>query len=553
MDSPFKNEVGERRKRRQPAALTIALVIVICLSTLCLYAAGDRLNPLAAAAALSHLYILALIAAVLRGRPWAIWGAGVASLFAYALFRPTAPAVAMVSGMFACVGGMTIAALSRLLLWRSNVQTRLKRLDEANADAQKHLNESSALFEIAREISRTFDMERLFEDVMRRLSNQLNMYRGQLLLYDRAAERFTLKCAYGITDADMERGRYRLGEKIYRQTLETGRPMAVPNMGDEPIALHQAEGGFEAAAEKRSVAFLCLPIVMEGETAGVLSVDRAPMDERTLRDDLNFLTIVASVFSQALKIQQMIEEAALHERLAALGEMSQSLAHEIRNPLGGIRGAAQLIEIGVKRMSGGQEPALSNKSAEGMLQYASIIIEEVERLNRVVEKQLRYGRSSPDMFQEIDLAEAAERALVLMKNEAQKSGAQIRRDFSENAPRVLADADQMTQVFLNLVSNAIDAMPDGGELRVSVRAVERMSGGSMRVVEACVQDDGPGVSPELRRRIFDPLYTTKRKGAGIGLALTKRIVEDHNGTIEVGEVGGGGCRFTVTLPAVQQA
>ncbi len=546
MDSPSENEVGERRRKRQPVALTIVLVVGICLSSLCVYAAGDRLNPLAAAAALSHLYILALVAAVLRGRPWAVWGAGVASLFAYALFRPNIPAIAMVCGMFACVGGMTIAALSRLLLWRDNVQTRLKRLDEANAEAQKHLSESSALFEIAREISRTFDMESLFEDVMRRLSEQLNMYRGQLLLYDRAAERFTLKCAYGLTDADIERGQYRLGENIYRQTLKTGQPMAAPNLGDKPIALH------EAAAEERSVAFLCLPIVMEGETAGVLSVDRAPMDERTLRDDLNFLTIVASVFSQALKIQQMIEEAALHERLAALGEMSQSLAHEIRNPLGGIRGAAQLIEIGVKRMNGGREPALSNKSAEDMLQYASIIIEEVERLNRVVEKQLRYGRSSPDMFQEIDLAEAAERALVLMKNEAQKSGAQIRRDFSKNAPRVLADADQITQVFLNLISNAIDAMPDGGELRVSVRAVERTSGESMRVVEAYVQDNGPGVSPELRRRIFDPLYTTKRKGAGIGLALTKRIVEDHNGTIEVSAVGGGGCRFTVSLPAVQQ-
>lgn len=544
MDSPLENEVGDGGRRRQPAALTIVLVVGICLSSLCLYAAGDRLNPLAAAAALSHLYLLALVAAVLRGRPWAVWGFGAASLFAYALFRPDTPSVAMVSGMFACVGGMTIAALSRLLLWRESVQTRLKRLDKANAEAQKHLIESSALFEIAREISRTFDMESLFEDVMRRLSQQLNMYRGQLLLYDRAAERFTLKCAYGLTDADIERGQYRLGETIYRQTLKTGQPTAAPNLGDKPIALH------EAAAEDRSVAFLCLPIVMEGETAGVLSVDRAPMDERTLRDDLNFLTIVASVFSQALKIQQMIEEAALHERLAALGEMSQSLAHEIRNPLGGIRGAAQLIEIGVKRMSGGQ-PALSNKSAEDMLQYASIIIEEVERLNRVVEKQLRYGRSSPDMFQEIDLAEAAERALVLMMDEAQKSGARIRRDFAENVPRVLADADQIAQVFLNLISNAIDAMPDGGELRVSARAVERSSGGSMRVVEAYVQDDGPGVSPELRRRIFDPLYTTKRKGAGIGLALTKRIVEDHNGTIEVGDGDGRGCRFTVTLPAVQ--
>ena len=218
--------------------------------------------------------------------------------------------------------------------------------------------------------------------------------------------------------------------------------------------------------------------------------------------------------------------------------MSQGMAHEIRNPLGGIRGAAQLLEMGVSELGGPQGE---------LAQYASIIVEEVDRLDRVVERHLRYGLGSEGAYRPLDLLEAVEGALFLVEAEASRIGVRIERAYSDDLPPVEGDMDELKQVFLNLARNALEAMPEGGGLRVEARVG---GAGSVRAVEAQFCDTGMGVPAGSREEIFDLFYTTKRRGVGIGLSLTKRIVEQHGGSIEAADREGGGSCFTVSLPAL---
>jgi len=345
--------------------------------------------------------------------------------------------------------------------------------------------------------------------------------------------------AYGLTSETIQRGRYRLAQDIYAQVMERGIPMAAPSIGDAPIVL----GAEAERMETRHVAFLCVPILMEAETVGVLGVDRAPADERTLGDDLHFLTILASVFAQALKIQQMIESAVAQDRLASLGKMARSVAHEVRNPLGGIRGAAQLLQMSVSET--GEEGEAADE-ADG---YTRIIIEEVDRLNRVVEQLLHFGSAPTEEYSDVNLSEVVERVAALVSADAAAQGIDVVRQDVTSTATLQGDADELKQALLNIARNGVEAMPDGGELRLEVTIVESDGIGTAASLEIAISDTGVGLPAASREKLFSPLYTTKQKGTGIGLALTKRIVEEHGGYITVEDVMTGGSRFRVVLPA----
>jgi len=523
--------------------LAVGLLFGVGLVNLYLYTAGADVREAGSVA--SHLFYGLVVIAALRGSragTGVVWGFSAASLFVFASVEGEWRSLMVEATLFAPLSGVTALVIRRLRVAHAEYAESLRALDAANADAQKRLAELSALFDISRMAGQTFDLEALFRSSMERLSRSLQMYRGTLVLFDPVSQELRVRYAYGLTPREIAAGRYRLGEGLYGRVFATGEPMAVPNVGDEPLPLRTTDPSSDALSlSTRSVAFLCIPIQMEGQTVGVLSVDRAPVDRRTLGDDLNFLTILASLFGQALKIQQMIEAAVQQERLAALGKMARSVAHEVRNPLGGIRGAAQLLQ-------------LSNADPETS-SYARIIIEEVDRLNRVVEQLLHFGDARPGTLQKCRLTEILERALFLSSETIAAHGVTVTRDFDPYLPDLHADSDRLTQVFLNLIRNALEAMPQGGELRLSAKTLPRESHGAhdgelLRTVEVAVCDTGEGIPPHLREEIFNPLYTTKQKGTGIGLALTRRLVEEHGGYIEVGDNVPRGACFRVMLPAL---
>ncbi|MBI2457012.1 MAG: histidine kinase [candidate division NC10 bacterium] len=227
------------------------------------------------------------------------------------------------------------------------------------------------------------------------------------------------------------------------------------------------------------------------------------------------------------------EEAARQERLAALGGMAAVLAHEIRNPLGAIKGLAQFL--GEKRASDATQTEMTQTIAT-----------EATRLERLVNDLLTYARPRPPELQPTNLSAALREAIALAHPAADAAGVKVRLEMSDVLSKVIADPEQMKQLFGNLVLNAIQAMPNGGTLTVTARPPDGSRAGPG--VQIHVEDTGTGIPDADLPRIFEPFYTTRTKGTGLGLAICRQIVEAHGGTIRVSRTGQEGTAIEVTLP-----
>lgn len=248
-------------------------------------------------------------------------------------------------------------------------------------------------------------------------------------------------------------------------------------------------------------------------------------------------------FSEKLEeTNRQLRRAEAHarraERLAALGQLSAGLAHEIRNPLGVIKGSADMLN----RKVAASEPLTA--------ELAGYISSEVNRLNALVVRFLDFARPSKLELRPENITEIVDRALDAATASVPNSGVKIERDYAPNLPPVAADAQLCEQVFVNLITNALQAMQaqDGSierKLRLAI-APEETNGEPG--VGVNVEDTGPGVPPESREQIFNPFFTSKKDGVGLGLSIVAKIVDDHSGTIRLEENMPRGARFHVFFP-----
>lgn len=247
-----------------------------------------------------------------------------------------------------------------------------------------------------------------------------------------------------------------------------------------------------------------------------------------------------AVLRDLSRLKALEAEVRRGERLAALGQMALALAHEIRNPLGAIRGVAQL---------------LGDELGGAYREHVAVMLAEIDRVNRVMEALLDLGRPMRFAFAAVNLHELLERVCLLAEPAAREQGVQIVRRYDPSLPALWADADRLVQVFQNLVQNAIEAMPGGGRLTLTTRlSLDPVYGkvdlgaGPRPLVEVLVHDEGEGIPEALRDRVFDPFVTTKPRGLGLGLALAHRIVEEHRGALRVSSSPGKGTTFACYLP-----
>jgi two-component system sensor histidine kinase HydH len=309
------------------------------------------------------------------------------------------------------------------------------------------------------------------------------------------------------------------GEEVYELTMPFHVPSAGPGAGTAGqlprfrilrLALHMAPARqivYQAQAQ----------VVFVGVLVAVL-LGLSGWQIRTLR---RYLWLQA--------------ESARQERLAALGGMAAVLAHEIRNPLGAIKGLAQFL--GEKRTA---DPTQT--------EMTQTIAGEAARLERLVNDLLTYARPRPAERRPLLLQLTLREVMVLAQSAADAASVKIRVETDDELPRVMADPEQMKQLFGNLVLNAIQAMPSGGTVSIRVRGGVPVSSNSAKSIEITVVDTGSGIPEGDLPRIFEPFYTTQTKGTGLGLAICKQIVEAHGGTIRVAQTSPKGTVFEVTLP-----
>jgi two-component system, NtrC family, sensor histidine kinase HydH len=227
------------------------------------------------------------------------------------------------------------------------------------------------------------------------------------------------------------------------------------------------------------------------------------------------------------------EQLRRAEKLSTMGEMAAVLAHEIRNPLGSIRGTAEILKD-------------DYRPGDPKYEFIEIQIKETERLNHVVEDFLRIARPQQGEMATCDIQNELETILTLVANDAK--GRKISLELA-SAPRgavVKADGEKLRQAFLNIVLNALQAVPSGG--RVVISTTVREEGTPNAVCEVAFQDTGPGMTSDTLEKVFEPFYTTKDDGTGLGLAITKKIIERHGGKVSIDTEVGRGTTVTVTLP-----
>ena len=341
---------------------------------------------------------------------------------------------------------------------------------------------------------------------------------GEVRIWNRAAEEMT-----GITTTDA-----------------LGKDMRAVFAGNEAV-VHQIERTFfsgrsysDYEAEFRVKQGPLLPVGLvttvltdkDGHPAGVIL---------TIRDQSG--------------VRDLKERIRRSDRLAALGLIAAGIAHEVKNPLVGIRGAAQLMRSELANVK-------SNSSSGSFIEYTDVILKEADRLNNVLEGILDFTRLKSGERGHYNIHSIIDRVLLLNEETARQNNIMLAREYDPSLPEITGNEGQLVQVFLNLVKNAVEAMRGGGRLSVITRMSDlftsvQADGKKYRLLVVKVGDTGPGIRQEHIGDIFAPFFTTKDDGVGLGLALSYQIIQEHLGTIRVESKEGAGTTFSVYLPLAE--
>lgn len=289
----------------------------------------------------------------------------------------------------------------------------------------------------------------------------------------------------------------------------------------------------------------CIPLIARQQVICVLVVDcfgtRETIDDQRLR----FLELFAAQAGIALDNSQLAHNINLahrslretqdrllqREKMATIGEMSASVAHELRNPLAAVGGLARRLR-----------KQLNPDSSE--LQYATIIHEETERLEKMLDKILSYSRQHEMTLSTFNIERVIEQALLIEGEKINKAGIELTIELSENLPELHGDAEQIDQVLINLISNARQSMPEGGHLTIRAEKAHLRGEDAIRIE---VIDSGEGIPQDTMRNIFTPFFTTRKQGTGLGLSICLRIIEHHQGELNAANHSDG-ATFSITLP-----
>jgi two-component system nitrogen regulation sensor histidine kinase GlnL len=265
-----------------------------------------------------------------------------------------------------------------------------------------------------------------------------------------------------------------------------------------------------------------------------VSLTVSPLQDR--RGDFIGSILVLRDWKHRRELEEDLQRA---DRLAMVGTLAAGLAHEIRNPLGGIKGAAQLLKRSLDRDS-------------SLLEYANIMIREVDRVDKLIEQLLDLSRPAKLELTALNIHEILEDVLLLQTQASTEQKMTVKKRFDPSLPPIRGDRAQLTQVFLNLTQNAFQAMARGGTLTVTTRAetdfhIRGQGTDRSKFIWVDIEDEGAGIKEEDLPHIFSPFFTTRNNGTGLGLAVCYRIVSEHGGLIRVASAEGKGTTFKISL------
>lgn len=394
----------------------------------------------------------------------------------------------------------------------------------------------SSLLNMGRMIISETNLDQALHQITRQANRLMHTKLCSLLLVGgKNEEELTLLASHGGSENYQSRPPLPVGESLLGVVVTRRKPLTVLNVRE-----HHRYRHLEVAQKEGLVSLLAVPLIFNDHLLGVLAVYTRHL-HRFSNDEIKLLTALADLSAVAIekgrllnRIVDMEEKLRASERLSALGLLAAEIAHEIRNPLTVMQ---MLFHALIESLS------LDEASARD----AQVISEKMRQMNRIVDQVLGFARSSEPTKESISASTLVDDIILLIRHKLNAAGIEVRHHIDPNLPTFKADRAQIEQALLNLILNAADAMPrDGnGVLRLSATR-EEMSGTDYLVLG--VRDNGQGMTEEQLENIFAPFLTYKKQGTGIGLAIVRKIVENHQGKVQVDSKPGRGTQFRLYFP-----
>jgi len=422
------------------------------------------------------------------------------------------------------------------------VEERTVELTKANRLLKRRIFDLYTIFELSRNFNAVLNYETLLDSFVLTSLGQMGAAKAALYLPRQyGSKNFYITRVKGsppfpreeiIIDPEGELGKY---ITAYNRPIYIGDISKKLPDSQELFFIEYFENG------------LVVPLIFQTKLRGILIISQKESGQRFLDEDIEFLSILANQTAVSIenarlyeseketldKLQKTQKLLLQTERLAVAGELSAKIAHEVNNPLSIIKNYLQLLER-------------QNDSPEKVKEYTNIVGQEIDRITMIVRQLLNINRPMRIKFLRTNLYVVMKEVLSLMNRQLENAGIKALVEVEEPMPEIMAWSDGIKQVFMNLLLNARDAMPDGGEVSVKMSSQEYK-------VQVLIQDSGSGIDPKHIPYIFEPFYSTKvdGSGSGLGLSVSRGIITNHSGTIEFFNNKKGGC-FKVELPIDQE-
>ena len=393
------------------------------------------------------------------------------------------------------------------------------------------------LARVGQTINSALNLDDALQVITREACVMMQAKMSSLLMLDESREWLELRASCGAGETYVQRPRLSADESLVGIVVRRRKPIQVENV--QTSSRYQSTG---LARQEGLVSLLSVPLIFAGEAIGALNIYTGH-PYKFSNEEIRILSALAELSALAIekarlyeRIVDVEEQLRQNEKLSALGLLAAEVAHEIRNPLTVMKMLYHSLDL--------KFPKGDPRSKD-----AEILGEKIEHLNKIVDQILAFARTTEPTFAPVKLDELVGELGLLVRHKLRHQNIEFTQKLDPALPKVMADATQLEQAFLNLILNAAEAMPKGGTLTVTSRKITPKEGGKATQIAVEFKDTGEGMTEEQCKRAFTTvLSTTKAKGTGLGLAIVGRVVETHRGELKIKSQLGRGTTITVLLP-----